>query len=294
MRDAELSIEVTSYQTARSAIERQLSSVDGYVESADVVHRDDKVSSATLSLRIPADQLDAFVASCAKLGTVLEESLRARDVTEEYYDAEARVLNARKLESRLLELLQTQTHDVKDLLEVERELGRVRERIETIEGQLRLLDSQVALSKLVVKLTTQDRFSAGKPSTLTGRIRRTLAGSWSGLVSAGQALVLLITALLPWSPIIGGLGYFLIRWYRRHQTSLMARRAATGVYPVAPTHYQDVGAYPQHSSAHQSPWPQASQGQPYEPNPPVPIAEPKAPPTETLEANVTAPGEEPK
>ena len=49
------------------------------------------MSNAELTLRIPADKLDAFIAQCSALGTVLHESIQTRDITDEYYDATARL-----------------------------------------------------------------------------------------------------------------------------------------------------------------------------------------------------------
>ena len=56
--------------------------------------------------------------------------------------------NARLMEQRLIEILKTKSKDVADLLEVEKELGRVREEIETMQGELRrFMDSQVAVRR---------------------------------------------------------------------------------------------------------------------------------------------------
>ena len=215
IRDAELDLEVDAYETTRPVIDARLAAVKGYVALARVDHQEGGVSSAELELRVPAAKLDAFIAECINLGTVRHQSVRARDVTEEYYDAVARLANARKLEARYLELVETKTESVKDLLEVERELGRVREQIETIEGKLRLFDSQVAMSKVVLRITTRDRFTAGKSATLGEQISRTFSRSVATLLLAGRGLLLICVALAPWAAILGMVllgGYLLRRW----------------------------------------------------------------------------------
>lgn len=130
----------------------------------------------------------------------------------------------RKLEARLFELLETETEALKDLLEVERELARVRETIERFEGKLRLWDQQVALSTLTVELTTRVRFAATEPKTLGEQIRQTISSSWQALVNAGLAIVLVVVAMLPWILPILLLGWLALRLVRRIERG-MARRA---------------------------------------------------------------------
>ncbi|NIP80972.1 MAG: DUF4349 domain-containing protein, partial [Gemmatimonadetes bacterium] len=74
----------------------------------------------------------------------------AEDVGEEYVDVQAQVANSRRLEQRLLELLAERTGDLDDVLAVERELARVRERIDRQEGRLRYLRDRVSMSTLTV------------------------------------------------------------------------------------------------------------------------------------------------
>jgi len=241
IRDAELHLEVQSYAEARKTVGELLAASKGYLATARIDHREGVASSAELELRIPAAGLDGFVAKCRALGTVLHESVSTRDITEEYYDLRARLDNARKLEVRLLELLATKTDEVKDLLEVERELARVREKIERFEGKLRLYDKQVALSTLKLRLTTRQVYSAGKPQSLGEQLSRTLGRSWQALVGFGRGLLVVLVALLPWLPLLlllGWAGWRLLRWMGRKLAS--PPRAAYPAHAVAAA----AAAYP--------------------------------------------------
>jgi hypothetical protein len=60
--------------------------------------------------------------------------------------------NARRLETRLIDLLATRTGKLKDVLDVERELARAREEIERYEGRLRYLRAHATLSTLTISL----------------------------------------------------------------------------------------------------------------------------------------------
>src|SRR5207237_9627845 len=64
--------------------------------------------------------------------------------------------NARLIEQRLIEILKTKSKAVADLLEVEKELGRVREEIETMQGELKFMDSQVAFATVTITLAEKN------------------------------------------------------------------------------------------------------------------------------------------
>jgi hypothetical protein len=221
VQNAELRLEVASYAELRSELDAALERLGGFVADARVEHHDGTVSRAELILRIPSEKLAEVMAETADHGKVLHESVQSEDVTEAYYDMKARLDNARKLESRLLELLAAKTDGVKDLLEVERELGRVREEIERYEGKVRLYDRQVALSTLRLEIVTERIYSAAPPATLGERAQRTLAASSKAMVSAGTGLLLVVLAIAPWLlplVLLGWLGRALMRraLRRRH------------------------------------------------------------------------------
>jgi Domain of unknown function (DUF4349) len=56
----------------------------------------------------------------------------------------------------LIEMLKTKTGKVADLLQVEKELGRVREEIEKMQGELKYWDSQVQFATVTISLSEKD------------------------------------------------------------------------------------------------------------------------------------------
>src|SRR5687768_128769 len=111
-RSAALRLEVEVYSAAREAVDAALARAGGHVARARVEHADGTVALASLELRVPAAMLDAFVREVARLGTVLHEEVHADEISDEYYDARARLESARKLEQRLLEFADAKTSDV--------------------------------------------------------------------------------------------------------------------------------------------------------------------------------------
>lgn len=219
IRTAELALQVKDYAKTRSLIDAQLRTLGGYVESAQIRHHDETVSHANLIIRVPSDHLDAFLRGSRGMGKVSTESLKARDVTDQHVDVTARLGNARKLEGRLLELASTRAQNVKGLLEVERELARIRETIERYEATLKNLDGQVSMSRIALSLTTRRVYRAVTKPSLGEQLHNTLGKSFAGMLKLGHSILLALVALLPWIPPVG-LAYWLgrsvfRRWQRR-------------------------------------------------------------------------------
>jgi hypothetical protein len=108
--------------------------------------------SAQVTLRVPADALPAVERDIAKLGTVLSLNVSEDDVTQQHVDMAARLKNLRAEEARLRTFL-TRTGKVSELLEVERELARVRGEIESMQAQLTYLERQAAMATLTLSLS---------------------------------------------------------------------------------------------------------------------------------------------
>ena len=129
IRTVSMTIIAKEFETVRETLDRLLRDVGGFVgtmQASDV--RNERSVSATLG--VPASRLDETVRSLRTLGDVVNESQSGEDVTEQVRDIEARLKNSRNTEQRLTDVLRNRTGRVADILEVEREIARVREEIE--------------------------------------------------------------------------------------------------------------------------------------------------------------------
>ena len=99
-----------------------------------------------------------MLATIEKSGRLTRRDISVRNVTGEYVDLQLRINATRTFHRRLLALLD-KTDDVQRLLEVERELGRVNEALERLEGQMRLLDNQTTFA--TVDLTVEKEVRPG-------------------------------------------------------------------------------------------------------------------------------------
>ena len=99
-------------------------------------------------IRIPRNRFEPALAQIDKIGDVLHRDIQAQDVTDEFVDTEIRIKNARAMQARLKILLEKAS--VKEALEIEKEMRRVTEEIELLEGKLQLLKDKIAFSTITV------------------------------------------------------------------------------------------------------------------------------------------------
>ncbi len=174
----------------------------GYVSTTDQTSYTQAQRTASWTIRIPVDGFDDFLSAVGKLGEVQQNHLDSQDVTQEYFDTEARISNKQKEETRLQKHLADSTGKLEDILAVERELSRVRGEIETMQGRIRYLASLSSLSTVTITATeVQDYVPPVRPTFAT-QIARTFQRSSENLAEFGKSVVLMIVAIAPWLPVI--------------------------------------------------------------------------------------------
>jgi hypothetical protein len=101
-----------------------------------------------ITIRVPRNRFDPTLAAIDKIGDVLHRDVQAQDVTDEFVDTEIRIKNGRAMQVRLKVLLDKA--NVKEALEIEKEMRRVTEELELLEGKLKLLKDKIAYSTITV------------------------------------------------------------------------------------------------------------------------------------------------
>lgn len=129
-----VSLAVADFDAAVEDLRRWTAQSNGYIASNRMRSQVANARSGTWVIRVPSTGYNATVDYLRRLGEVKSLTESTDDVTEEFVDVEARLANARKLEERIVDLLEDRSGKLADILEIERELARIRETIERIEG----------------------------------------------------------------------------------------------------------------------------------------------------------------
>jgi len=205
-----LEVRVKEVAKAHEEVARIARAANGYVSESSY-NAQSGPSSATITIRVPATELDRAVDQISKLGKLLDKRMNAQEVSEEYVDLTSRRRNLEREEVRLLELMQ-RAGRISDLLEVEQTLARVRGEIENISGRLRYLENRVAMSTLTVTLHGPEPVpGSGAPAWMASDVSRRAAAS---LLNTGRGLatmgIWLAWYAVVWVPL-SGLALWLIR-----------------------------------------------------------------------------------
>jgi hypothetical protein len=211
LRTGQASIEVDSLEAAMARLRQLARRAGGFVADAAVQSGRDQVRQATLELKVPSARFDELTEGLQPIGRLEFVNVSAEDVSEEFVDLAARAANGHRLEERLVELLRTRTGKLQDVLSVERELARVREEIERIEGRLRYLKTSAELSTLSVSLHEPVPIVATQGR---GPIAEAFRAAWRNFVGVLAASIASLGYLVPIVVLGWGLVAFGRRWRR--------------------------------------------------------------------------------
>jgi len=213
IRTGNASIEVDSLALGIARIRQLATRVGGFIANTTIQEGRDQIKTAQLEIRLPSSRFDDAIAGLEPIGKLEGVSVSAEDVGEEYVDVQARVGNAHRLEQRLIEVLATKTGKLSDILNVERELARVREEIERMEGRMRYLRTRTAISTLSV--------TVHEPMPIVGErgswsvIGDAFKQGWRNFVDFVAGFIALLGTLLPLAVVLGVLGVGVLVLWRK-------------------------------------------------------------------------------
>ncbi len=171
--------------------------IDARSETAPDEHNG---GSASLTMRIPSNRLDAVVDDLRALGTVDQFSTDSYDITTEVTDLEAQISTLRASTQRI-EALLADAKDIKDIITLENELDGRQAELQSLEARQRGLDDQVSMSTIDLSLTTEPVVIIvdDTPETFWDG----LVSGWNGLVSFVSGALVVVGVLLPWAAVTG-------------------------------------------------------------------------------------------
>ncbi|WP_455364925.1 DUF4349 domain-containing protein [[Eubacterium] cellulosolvens] len=160
---------------------------------------------ADITIRVPNEQFHQAILDIEGYGKVIDERTSSEDVTEQYIDVKARLENLQRQEKRLYEILDM-AQTVEEILNVEKELERIRGQIESFQGQVNYLERSVAMSVITIHLIEPPQPLA-TPGLEWGK---TFETAIIGFFTVLRGLIILVTSLLPLA-IIGIPLYYIYR-----------------------------------------------------------------------------------
>jgi hypothetical protein len=125
----------------------------------------------------------------------------------------------KQLERQLAALLQRSTNRLSDLLEIEKELARVRREIDTLEGRKRSWDSQITMSSLAITLQEPPPVVVGTGGGLVRTFAESFGDAGENFVLATAGIIAGMGIALPPALLVGAVGWMIVRFWRRRRAA---------------------------------------------------------------------------
>lgn len=207
-----LSAETEHFDELMGNLEKQITALGGYIESSNqwngsVDYYGNRINdrSASLTVRVPAEKLDNFLAMMEENSNITNKSKNVEDVTLAYVDLESHKKALLTEEERLLELLE-KAETVEDLISIEDKLANVRYQLESMESQLRTYDNKINYSTVYLDIQEVTRLTPPEEPTTWGRIKNGFSENVYNLAMDVQdffiGLIINIPYILLWLVIL--------------------------------------------------------------------------------------------
>ena len=200
--------ETEDFEGLLRSIHEQVSSLSGYVEQSDVsgssIQRDSRPSRrhASITARIPADQLDSFLQVVEDQANVTERSETATDVTLQYSDLESRKKTLTTEQERIWALLE-KADTLEAVIALEERLSEIRYQLESMESQLKLYNNQVDYSTVSIHISEVAIYTPTGSQSVGTRIQDGFKRNLTSVKTAVVDLFVLVASTLPiWLPAI--------------------------------------------------------------------------------------------
>ena len=147
-----MNMQTTAFDSAVQNISDLVNQNNAYFENEYLSNASSSYRYASYTIRVPAENLEAFLEQVGNVCTVTSVNRYAEDVSENYYDIETRLTTAKTKLARLQELLK-EAQNMEDIIAIEEAITDVESDIDSYSGSIRYYDSQISYSTVTINLS---------------------------------------------------------------------------------------------------------------------------------------------
>ncbi|HEY1599664.1 MAG TPA: DUF4349 domain-containing protein [Pirellulales bacterium] len=215
---AHVALVVDDFDDVPARVVALVKRLDAYVADSNLAGATGESRRAVWKIRVPVAHFEEFVSAAQGLGELQSARTESLDMSEEYFDIDARIRNKTREEEWLLKLLEDRPGKLEDVMAIERALSQAREEMERLQGRLRVLTDLTAMTTVNLSITEIHGYEPPQSPTFAIRVRRAFDGSIDSLQSTGEETVVATAAMAPWLAAVGLSclpGYIVARAVRR-------------------------------------------------------------------------------
>lgn len=162
---ADVDLETKEFDQASQALEEAVKELGGWFESRSL-YQGGSYRRLSCTIRVPAEQFEPLLERAGEAAHMVSRDAYSEDVSEAYYDSEARLTTQRTKLERLQTLL-AQAATMEDIIALESALSETELQIEYLTGSLRRYDSLVGYSTVNLQLREVYRLSTDEETPMT-------------------------------------------------------------------------------------------------------------------------------
>ena len=223
IRTVSMDAETENYDTLITALEEKLTALGGYTESRQTGTYGSTRRWSSMTIRIPADNLSAFVTHVSKNANVLSTSEETKDVTLQYVDTESKITALETEQARLLELL-AGAQNLSEILEIEARLSDVTYELERYASQKRSYDNQITYATVRLTVEEVEVLTPVEEPSVFDRIRTGFTSSLHGVSDGLVNLFVLLIAGSPYLVVFGAVLALIILVARKQSRKAQEKR----------------------------------------------------------------------
>lgn len=212
IKTVSITAETKSFDTAVDAINGYVSSYGGYVQSSELSGKSLDFygryyeRNASYTVRIPAENLDAFLGDVGKMLNIVRNHGTIDDVSPQYYDIVSR-LETLETEKQALQKMYEQADSIDYMLQVQQRLYDVIEEIEAYTTTLKYYDGQVSYSTVRLEVHEVIEYTdVTDPITYGERMTETFKDSWKDFAESCQDFSIWFVGAIPTLLVIAVIG----------------------------------------------------------------------------------------
>jgi hypothetical protein len=161
--------------------------------------RDGDAGSATLTIRVPADEVEGVREQLKELGTIEQTDFSSVDVGTQQRDLDTRITTLRASIARYTSWL-ADADATADLIQLESAIAERQNELESLEAQQRALADQVAMSTITLELRSE---ALAPPPEGPKNFWEGLVVGWNAFAGFWAAVAIALGVGLPWLVILG-------------------------------------------------------------------------------------------
>lgn len=143
---ASINLKSKNIMKTLDSVKVNFSNYEGYVISESISD-----NYIYITYKIRTEEIKDFINILASNYDLQSSNIYSTDITNEYYDTQIRLENNIKTRERFMQLL-NDASSVTEIIEIEKELSRVNEQIDLLEGQMKRLITLKDYSEVTIRI----------------------------------------------------------------------------------------------------------------------------------------------